>query len=103
MLAVLRTQGRVFLLLDSSLLRAHTVFLGSLPCALATPFALSAGPSFSTQSLNVGGSSKLVLGPFFLSYTHSKMGSTLPSPSDVTYRPLALKPFLHQTSLSFNP
>ena len=50
-----------------------------------------------------GGSSKLVLGPFLLSYTHSQMGSTLPSPSNVTYGLLTPRPFLPQTFLSFNP
>lgn len=101
-LAFLRTQGRVFLLLESSLLGAHSVFPGFLPLCSGHSFCLVCRPLLLYPVTKREGSSKLVLGPFFLPYTHSQMGSTLPS-SNVTSEVLTPKPFLPQTSLSFNP
>ena len=76
MLAVLRTQGRVFLLLDSSLLRAHTVFSGFPP--------LCPGHSF-----------RLVCRPLLL-HPVAKRGGLL----QVSLRPLF--PFLHSLQNGFN-
>lgn len=103
MLVFLRTQGGVFLRLESSLLSAHSVFSGFPPLCSGHSFRLVCTPLLLHPVAKRGGSSKLVLGPFLLSYTQSQMGSTLLSPSNVTYGLLTPKPFLLQTFLSFNP
>lgn len=75
--AFLRTRGKVFLLLESSLPCAHTVFSGFPPFFPGHSFCLVCRPIILHLAAKHGSSSRWVFGPSFLCYTHYRTGFNL--------------------------